>query len=92
MPRPGVDPAAAARLAEQSAIAAALARIRKAAKKDKDKRKKHKDRDKVGTKKDKKKRKAKSKKHVAADDEAPAVRTGSRRDLDGSDSGSDGSA
>ena len=92
VPGPHLDAAAAARIAEQSAIAAALARVRKAAKKDKDKRKKHKERDMGGRKKDKKHKKAKSKKHVAVDDRAPVVKAaGARRDHDGSDTDTDAS-
>jgi len=91
-PGPHLDAAAAARLAEQSAIAAALARVRKAAKKDKEKRKKHKDRDKGGRKKDRKAKKAKSKEHAAADDRVPVTQpAGTRRDRDSSDTDSDAS-
>ncbi len=91
-PGPQLDTAAAARLAEQSAIAAALARVRKAAKRDKDKRKKHKDRDKGGRKRDKKAKKAKSRKHAAADDGVPQVQAaGTRRNGDSSDTDSDAS-
>ena len=91
-PGPHLDAAAAARLAEQSAIAAALAKVRKAAKKDRDKRKKHKDRDKGGRKKDKKAKKAKSKKHAVSHDRVPTAQAaGTDRDRDSSDTDSDAS-
>ena len=92
VPEVGLDPVAAARLAEQSAIAAALARVRKAAKKDKEKRKKHKERDKAGKKKDKKQRKAKSKKQKTADGAVLFVKEGANRDADSSEADSDASA